>query len=95
MSREDGLDGVGVDSLDDGEGSGLGSVLDGDHLVTDGSKDGTQDGDQVRLNTGGHGGLGSNGPDGLESPLTDDSILLVGELLLESLDSPRRSENSG
>ena len=93
--REDGLDGVGVDSLDDGEGSGLGSVLDGDHLVTDGSKDGTQDGDQVRLNTGGHGGLGSNGPDGLESPLTDDSILLVGELLLESLDSPRRSENSG
>ena len=93
--REDGLYGVGVDSLGDGEGGGLGSVLDGDHLVTDGSKDGTQDRDQVRLNTGGNGGLGSNGPDGLESPLTDDSILLVGELLLEGLDSPKRSENSG
>ena len=41
----------------------------------------------MRLDTGGNGGLRSNGADSLESPLTDNGILLVAELLLENLDS--------
>ena len=39
---EDGLDGVGVDGLDDGDGGALSGVLDGDHLVTDSGEDGAR-----------------------------------------------------
>lgn len=88
--RKDGLDSVGVDGLDDGEGGSLSGVLDGNHLVTDGGQDGAEESDEVRLNTGGNGRLGSDGPDGLEGPLTGVGVLLVGKLLLEALDSPKR-----
>jgi hypothetical protein len=40
----------------------------------------------VGLNTGSDGGVGSDGADALTGTLTDNGILLVGELLLEGLD---------
>lgn len=87
---KDSLDGVAVDTLHDGEGSTLGGVLDGNHLVTDGGKDGAEEGDEVRLDTRSDSGVGGNSTDTLAGTLTDNSILLVAELLLEGLDSPEK-----
>jgi hypothetical protein len=79
--RQSGLDGVGVDALDDGDGSLLGEVLDGCHLVADGSESRAQKGDQEGLDAGSNGGMLSDGQDGIESVLTSGDILLVGEVL--------------
>lgn len=84
---DNGLDGVGRDSLNDGGGGGLSSLLDGDHLVTDRVEDGQKEGNEVGLNTRGDGLVGGDGADALEGTLAGNSILLVAELLLEGLDS--------
>ena len=82
------LDGIWVHGLDNGDGGILGKVLHVDHLVGDGRENRAEEGKNVRLDAGSDGGVLSNGEDGLESPLTSTGILLVGELLLEELDSP-------
>jgi len=84
--RDNSLDGVGVDSLNDGSSGGLSGLLDGDHLVTNRSENGAKERHQVRLNTRSDGLVRSDGTDTLKGTLTDESILLVGELLLEELD---------
>jgi len=84
--RDNGLDGVGVDSLYDGGSGALGGLLDGSNLVTDRVEDGQKEGNEVRLNTGSDGLVGGDSPDTLEGTLTGHGILLVGQLLLEGLD---------
>ncbi|GFF58995.1 hypothetical protein IFM46972_11263 [Aspergillus udagawae] len=86
--RHNGLDSVGVDTLHDGEGGSLGSLLNGSHLVTGSSEDGAEERDEVGLNTGSDGLVGGDSANGLASTLTGSSILLVVELLLECIDSP-------
>ena len=86
--RQDGLDGVGVDSLYDAQSGGLGSVLDWDHLITDGGEHGRKEDDEVWLSGGRGLGVFSDSLDGIESALSCCGILLVGELLLEGFDSP-------
>jgi len=85
---EDSLDGVGVDSLDDGQSSLAGGVLYWDHLVTDGGKHRGEEDDEVWLNGSRGVGMFSDGLDGVQRTFPGVGILLVGELLLESLDSP-------
>ena len=80
---EGSLDSVGVDSLDQTGCSVLSSVLDWDHLVTNGGKDEWEEDDEVWLDGGGGLGVLSNRLDGVESALSCGGILLVGELLLE------------
>lgn len=84
---EGGLDGVGVDGLGDGKSSSNGGVLDSGNLVTSGSEDAGEERDQVGLNMGGNLGVLSDSLDGRKSLLASGGILLVGELLLERLDS--------
>ena len=86
--RNQGLDCVGVGSGGDGKSSGVGSILDRNHLVTDGSEDGGEDRDEVRLNSGVNLVVRGDGLDGIACTLAGDCILLVGELLLQRLDSP-------
>ncbi|KAF3396471.1 hypothetical protein F1880_007236 [Penicillium rolfsii] len=83
---DNGLDGVAVDSLNDGSGGRLSGLLDGDHLVTNSVQNGAKERHKVGLNTGSDGGVGSDGADALAGTLAGNSILLVGELLLEGLD---------
>jgi hypothetical protein len=85
--RKGGLGGVRVDGLDNGDSSHLGSVLDVGHLVTNGIEGRAQKSDQVRLDTGSNRRVLSDGTDGLNGTLTSVGILLVGELLLEGLNS--------
>ena len=85
---EGGLDGVGVDGISDGKSGSNGGVLDSGDLVTSGSEDAGEEGDQVRLNVGGNLAVLSNSLDGRKSLLASVGILLVGELLLERLNSP-------
>jgi len=92
--RENGLDGVGVGGLDESNGSSLGRVLHGDHLVADRGQDRAEQLDEVRLEAGSDGGVLSNRPDGIQGAFTSGSILLVSELLLERLDSPVTEEVS-
>jgi hypothetical protein len=85
---DDGLDGVGVGSNDNGLGGGLSSDLDARHLVTDGGEDVGQESDEVGLNGGGDLGVLGNSADGIEGALAGNGILLVAELLLQELNSP-------
>lgn len=85
---KDGLHSVGVDGLNDGEGGGDGGVLDRGDLVANGGQGGGQENDEVGLDVGGNLRVLSNGLDGRESLLTGGGILLVGELLLQGLNSP-------
>ena len=85
---DDGLDSVGVGGSDDGLGGGLSSNLDTRHLVADGGQDVGEKGDKVGLDGGGDLGVLGNSADGIEGALAGDGILLVGELLLQKLDSP-------
>jgi len=85
---DEGLDGVGVGHTGDGKGGGLGGVLDGNHLVTDGTEDGGEKVDKVRLNSGADLGVRGDGLDGIAGTLTGDSVLLVGEGLLQGSDGP-------
>jgi len=55
--REDGLDGVGVDTLDNSQSSNLGSSLDSRDLVTDGGEDRGEQDDEVWLNACGNLGV--------------------------------------
>lgn len=87
---DDGLDGVGVGSHDDGLGGGLSSDLDAAHLVTDRGQHVRQEGNEVGLDRGGDVRVLGDSTDGIESALTGDGILLAGELLLKHLDSPGR-----
>lgn len=86
--RNDGLDGIAVDALDNGNSGTLSGVLDVGHLVTNGSEDRAEESHEVRLNTGGDGGVGSNGPDSVASALAGIGILLIRELLLEIFGEP-------
>lgn len=85
---DDGLDGVGVGSNDNGLGGGLSSDLDAGHLVTDGGEDVGQESDEVGLNGGGDLGVLGNSADGIEGALAGNGILLVAELLPQKLNSP-------
>ena len=84
------LDSIRVDGLDDGDGGLLGEVLHGDDLVGDSSENGAKEGENVRLDAWGDGGMLGHGEDGLEGTLAGGSILLAGKLLLEECDSPGR-----
>lgn len=86
--REEGLDGVGVDTLDDGKSSSVGSSLDSRGLVTDSGEDRWQENDEVWLNVGGDLGVLGDGLDGVQATLTGSSILLVVELLGDGIDGP-------
>jgi hypothetical protein len=86
--RNEGLDGVGVGHTGDGKGGGLGGVLDGDDLVTDGVQDGGEKLDEVGLNSGADLGVRGDGLDGIAGTLTGEGVLLVGEGLLQGSDSP-------
>lgn len=61
--RNDGLDGVGVRSADDGLGSSLSSDLDGAHLVGNSVEGIGQKRDEVGFDSGGDGGVLSDGAD--------------------------------
>ncbi len=88
--RESGLDGVGVDGLSDGQGSGDRGSLDRRDLVTGTGEDAGQEDDQVGLDVGRDLGVLGNLPDGDETLLTSTGILLVVQLLSDRLDSPGR-----
>lgn len=83
----DGLDSVGVGSLDDGEGGSLSGVLHRSHLVGDRVERVWEEGNEVRLDSGRDGGMLSNSADGVKRPLASESILLVAELLLEQVEN--------
>jgi hypothetical protein len=85
---DDGLDGVGVCGGDNGLGGGLGSDLDGAHLVTNGVQHRGEELDKVRLDGSGDVGVLCDGADSVEGALAGDGILLVGELLLQQVNSP-------
>jgi hypothetical protein len=86
--RDEGLDGVGIGHTGDGEGGGLGGVLDGNNLVTDGVQDGGEKVDEVRLNSGADLRVRGDGLDGIAGTLTGEGVLLVGKSLLQGGDSP-------
>ncbi|SPQ23864.1 1521e1a3-eedc-455a-b5da-4054f20718a4 [Thermothielavioides terrestris] len=86
--RKNGLDGVGVDRLGDGQRSRDGGVFDGRDLVTSASQDAGEQGDEVGLDMGGNLGVLSDGLDREKGLLADSGILLVGELFLKSLHGP-------
>lgn len=86
--REEGLDGVGVDALDDGKSSSVGGGLNSGDLVTDSGKDRWEEDDEVWLNVGGDLGVLRDGLNGVQATLTGGSILLVGELLGDGIDGP-------
>jgi len=85
---EDGLDGVGVDSLDNGQSGLAGSVLYWDHLVTDSRENSREENDEVWLNSSRGVGMFSNGLDSIQRTFPCVGILLVAELLLEGFDGP-------
>ena len=85
VEGDDDLDGVGVDSLGDGDGGVLGGDLDGGHLVADGGEDDGQEGGQVGLDNVGDIGVGGDGGDSLAGVLAAVGVLLVGEHLLDAL----------
>lgn len=85
---EDGLDTVGVDTLDDGQGGDLGGALHRGDLVTNGGEDVWEEDDEVWLNSGRDLGVLGDGLDGVQGTLTKGSILLVGQLLGENIDGP-------
>ena len=88
--RQDGLDSIGTDSLSDGESGGDGGILDASDLVADGGKNEGEQDYEVGLNVGRNLGMLSNVLDGNGGLLASERILLVGELLLQRLNSPRR-----
>jgi hypothetical protein len=83
-----GLDSVGVCSLDDGLGGGLSGIFDSGHFVANGGENDRKGGHKVWLDNGGQGGVGSDGLEGINGTLTRDGILLVGELLLQKIEDP-------
>ena len=85
---EGSLDGVGVDSTGNGQSGGNGGILDSGDLVASASEDAGEQGNEVRLDTGGDLGVLGDSLNGQKGLLADGGILLVGELLLESLDGP-------
>ena len=85
---DDGLDGVGVGSNDNGLGGGLSSDLDAGHLVTDGGEDVGQESDEVGLDGGRDGGVGGDSLDSVQGLLASVGILLVAELLLQRSEEP-------
>jgi len=85
---EDGLDTVGVDALDDGQGGDLGGALHSGDLVTNRGEDVWEEDDEVWLNGGRDLGVLRDGLDGVQGTLTKGSILLVGKLLDENVDRP-------
>ena len=87
---QDGLDSVGADGLGDGERSSDGSILDASDLVANGGKNEGKKDDEVRLNVGRDLGMLGNVLDSNGGLLTGERILLVRDLLLQRLDSPRR-----
>jgi len=92
---DNGLDGVTGNRLDDSDSGGLGGLLDGDDLVTDGGEDGAEESNKVGLNTGSDCGVRGNSTDTLAGTLTGDGVLLVGELLLEDLSGLSRENLLG
>jgi hypothetical protein len=62
------------------------SVLDWDHLVTDGSENRGEEGEEVWLDGSGCFRVLSDSLDGIESAFSYVGILLVSELFLESFD---------
>lgn len=85
---DDSLDGVGVGGSDNGLGGGLSSDLDARHLVTNGSEDVGEKGDEVGLDGGGDLSVLGDSANSIEGALASDGILLVGKLLLQELNSP-------
>jgi len=81
----DGLDGVGVGALNDSLGSSLSSVLDWNHLVTDGGKNILEHVDEVWLDSWADLAVVGNSTDGVQRTLSCKGILLVVELLPEHL----------
>jgi hypothetical protein len=90
---EDGLDGVGIDSPRNSERSGLRRFNDWHGLITDGGKDLREECDKIWLDSGGNVGVRGDGLDGISGTLTTDSILLVGELLLEDFKQPENCQS--
>lgn len=89
--RQDGLDGVGVDSFNDSRSGSDRSILDTGYLVANSAQDKRKQSNEVGLNVGRNLGVLGNILDGDGGLLTGEGILLVGDLLLQTLDSPRRS----
>jgi hypothetical protein len=57
-------------------------------LLSSGFKDRGKEGNEVGLNTRGDSRVGGNGANGIKGTDANVAILLVGKLLLQSLDSP-------
>lgn len=89
--RKSSLDGVGVDGASNGKDGSGGSILDSSDLVANGSKDVGEEDDQIGLDGSGNLGVRGNGLDSDGGTLTGESVLLVGELLLETLDDPAKA----
>jgi hypothetical protein len=74
---EDGLDGVGVHSLDDAESSGCGGVLDWHQLITNSRENRWEKDDEVWLDGGGDFRVLRNSLDSVESAFSCVGILFV------------------
>jgi hypothetical protein len=85
--RNHGLVSVGVCGAGDHNGSLGSGVLDWYHLVTDSGENLGEHVDEVGLDRGGDCGVLSDEADGVQRPLASHGILLVGELLLQSVDN--------
>lgn len=57
-------------------------------LLSSGFKDRGKEGNEVGLNSRGDGRVGGNGANGIKGTDANVAILLVSNLLLQSLDSP-------
>jgi len=93
-SRESGLNGVRVDGLCDGQSRSNSGILDGGDLVASASKNTGKKGDKIRLDMGRNLRVLSNCLNGKQRLLASSGILLVSQILLESLDSPMKSHVS-
>lgn len=87
---ENGLDGIGVDALSDGESRSDGGILDSGDLVTSAGEDTREKSNKVGLDMGGDLRVLGNSLNGEKGLLAGGSILLVGKLLLQGLDSPKK-----
>lgn len=88
--RQGSLNGVRADGLNDGQSGGNRGILDTSDLVTNSAQDERKKNDEVRLDIGGDLGVRGNILDGDGSLLASEGILLVGDLLLQTLNSPVR-----
>lgn len=85
---EDSLHTVGVDALDDGNSGGGGGIADWDNLVTGGTENLWEDGDQVWLESWRDLRVVGDGLNSVQCALAGTGILLVGKILDDLVKSP-------